>query len=55
MAYPESYRYTKEHEWIEVQGKTAKVGKTMVSTIVKRRRPVACQAHWTFSRSINHG
>lgn len=28
MAYPESFRYTKEHEWIEVQGKTAKVGIT---------------------------
>jgi glycine cleavage system H protein len=28
MAYPESYRYTKEHEWIDVEGKTAKVGIT---------------------------
>jgi glycine cleavage system H protein len=28
MAYPESFRYTKEHEWIEVAGKTAKVGIT---------------------------
>jgi glycine cleavage system H protein len=28
MAYPESYRYTKEHEWIEVTGKTGKVGIT---------------------------
>jgi glycine cleavage system H protein len=28
MAYPESYRYTKEHEWIDVQGATAKVGIT---------------------------
>jgi glycine cleavage system H protein len=28
MAYPESFRYTKEHEWIEVTGKTAKVGIT---------------------------
>jgi glycine cleavage system H protein len=28
MAYPESYRYTKEHEWIDVQGTTAKVGIT---------------------------
>jgi glycine cleavage system H protein len=28
MAYPESFRYTKEHEWIEVDGKTAKVGIT---------------------------
>ncbi len=28
MAYPESYRYTKEHEWISVDGKTAKIGIT---------------------------
>jgi glycine cleavage system H protein len=28
MAYPESFRYTKEHEWIEVEGKTAKIGIT---------------------------
>jgi glycine cleavage system H protein len=28
MTYPESYRYTKEHEWIEVEGTTAKVGIT---------------------------
>jgi glycine cleavage system H protein len=28
MAYPESYRYTKEHEWIDVEGTTAKVGIT---------------------------
>ena len=28
MAYPESFRYTKEHEWIEVDGKTAKIGIT---------------------------
>ena len=28
MAYPETYRYTKEHEWIEVGGKTGKVGIT---------------------------
>jgi glycine cleavage system H protein len=28
MAYPESFRYTKEHEWIEVEGTTAKVGIT---------------------------
>src|SRR5271156_6636092 len=28
MAYPQSYRYTKEHEWIEVDGATAKVGIT---------------------------
>jgi glycine cleavage system H protein len=28
MAYPATYRYTKEHEWIEVGGKTGKVGIT---------------------------
>jgi glycine cleavage system H protein len=28
MAYPQEYRYTKEHEWIEVDGMTAKVGIT---------------------------
>jgi glycine cleavage system H protein len=28
MAYPASYRYTREHEWIEVNGKTGKVGIT---------------------------
>lgn len=28
MAYPESFRYTKEHEWIAVEGKTAKIGIT---------------------------
>jgi glycine cleavage system H protein len=28
MAYPESFRYTKEHEWIDVDGKTAKIGIT---------------------------
>jgi glycine cleavage system H protein len=28
MAYPSTYRYTKEHEWIEVAGKTGKVGIT---------------------------
>lgn len=28
MAYPTHYRYTKEHEWIEAQGDTAKVGIT---------------------------
>ena len=28
MAYPESFRYTKEHEWIDVKDKTAKVGIT---------------------------
>jgi glycine cleavage system H protein len=28
MAYPATYRYTKEHEWIEVEGKTGKIGIT---------------------------
>jgi glycine cleavage system H protein len=28
MAYPASYRYTREHEWIETDGKTGKVGIT---------------------------
>jgi glycine cleavage system H protein len=28
MAYPATYRYTREHEWIEVGGKTGKVGIT---------------------------
>jgi len=28
MAYPESFLYTKEHERIEVEGKTAKIGIT---------------------------
>lgn len=28
MAYPATYRYTREHEWIEVSGKTGKVGIT---------------------------
>ena len=28
MTYPATYRYTKEHEWIEVAGKTGKVGIT---------------------------
>lgn len=28
MAYPKSYRYTKEHEWIEVQGDLATIGIT---------------------------
>jgi glycine cleavage system H protein len=28
MAYPQNYRYTKEHEWIDVEGKTAKIGIT---------------------------
>ncbi len=28
MAYPAAYRYTREHEWIEVEGKNGKVGIT---------------------------
>jgi glycine cleavage system H protein len=28
MAYPASYRYTKEHEWVEANGKIGKVGIT---------------------------
>lgn len=28
MAYPATYRYTREHEWIEVDGKTGRVGIT---------------------------
>jgi glycine cleavage system H protein len=28
MAYPANYRYTREHEWIEVDGKVGKVGIT---------------------------
>jgi glycine cleavage system H protein len=28
MAYPANYRYTKEHEWIQVDGKTGTVGIT---------------------------
>jgi glycine cleavage system H protein len=28
MAYPKQYRYTKEHEWIDAQGDTAKIGIT---------------------------
>ncbi len=28
MAYPATYHYTREHEWIEVEGKTGKVGIT---------------------------
>ena len=28
MDYPAGYRYTKEHEWIEVVGTTGKVGIT---------------------------
>lgn len=28
MAYPQNFRYTKEHEWINADGKTATVGIT---------------------------
>jgi glycine cleavage system H protein len=28
MAYPANYRYTKEHEWIDSDGKTGRVGIT---------------------------
>ena len=28
MSYPENYRYTKEHEWIQVDGSTGTVGIT---------------------------
>ena len=28
MAYPKDYRYTKEHEWIQVKGNSASVGIT---------------------------
>lgn len=28
MSYPKEYKYTKEHEWIHPQGKTAEVGIT---------------------------
>src|SRR5579864_2307888 len=28
MAYPKGYKYTKEHEWIQVNGKSASVGIT---------------------------
>ena len=28
MAYPKDYKYTKEHEWIHVDGNTARVGIT---------------------------
>ncbi|MGA8111873.1 MAG: glycine cleavage system protein GcvH [Acidobacteriaceae bacterium] len=28
MGYPTTYRYTREHEWIEANGKTASVGIT---------------------------
>ncbi len=28
MVYPERFRYTKEHEWVDVEGKHARVGIT---------------------------
>ncbi len=28
MAYPENYRYTREHEWLELNGETGTVGIT---------------------------
>ena len=28
MAYPATYRYTREHEWIDVSGKTGSIGIT---------------------------
>jgi len=28
MAYPANYRYTKEHEWVELSGDVAKIGIT---------------------------
>jgi glycine cleavage system H protein len=28
MTYPENYRYTKEHEWVDVAGETATIGIT---------------------------
>ncbi len=28
MAYPKDYKYTKEHEWIQIQGNTGTVGIT---------------------------
>ncbi|MGH9480689.1 MAG: glycine cleavage system protein GcvH [Terriglobales bacterium] len=28
MAYPNEFRYTTEHEWVALQGKTAKIGIT---------------------------
>jgi glycine cleavage system H protein len=28
MSYPQNYRYTREHEWIEVSGKTGTIGIT---------------------------
>jgi glycine cleavage system H protein len=28
MAYPATFRYTKEHEWVQIEGKRARVGIT---------------------------
>lgn len=28
MAYPATYRYTKEHEWLQIDGKQARIGIT---------------------------
>jgi glycine cleavage system H protein len=28
MAYPANYRYTKQHEWVDVQGDLAAIGIT---------------------------
>jgi len=28
MAYPQEYRYTKEHEWVKVEGETGTIGIT---------------------------
>ena len=28
MAYPAAFRYTKEHEWVQIEGKRARVGIT---------------------------
>jgi glycine cleavage system H protein len=28
MAYPTTFRYTKEHEWVQIEGKQAKIGIT---------------------------
>jgi glycine cleavage system H protein len=28
MSYPEAYRYTKEHEWVHVEGETGTIGIT---------------------------
>lgn len=30
MNFPENLRYTKEHEWIAVDGNTAKIGRAHV-------------------------